>query len=133
MQLDWSDAYILVSGMIRITGAGDNVTARQAGERSKGVMFKNCALFADCTSKCNAKDLDVVVLMYNLIEYGNNYSKTSGSLWQYYRDEPNFSIGKMGVVPPSLVKNLLISPAAGKVHTIDSPPNFYPPPKVHSH
>ena len=37
----------------------------------------------------NAKDIDVVIPMYNLIEYSDKYSKTSGSLWQYYRDEPN--------------------------------------------
>ena len=37
----------------------------------------------------NAKDLDIVIPMYNLIEYSDNYSKTSGGLWQYYRDEPH--------------------------------------------
>ena len=37
----------------------------------------------------NVKDIDVVMPMYNLIEYSDNYSKTSGSLWQYYKDEPN--------------------------------------------
>ena len=36
----------------------------------------------------NAKDIEIVIPMYNLIEYSDNYSKTSGSLWQYYRDEP---------------------------------------------
>ena len=36
----------------------------------------------------NAKDIDVVMVMYNLIEYSGNYSKTCGSLWQYYRDDP---------------------------------------------
>ena len=36
--------------------------------------------------------MDVVMPMYNLIDYSNNYSKTSGSLWQYYRDEPNDNI-----------------------------------------
>ena len=36
----------------------------------------------------NAKDIDVGMLMYNSIEYSDNYSETSGSLWQYYRDEP---------------------------------------------
>ena len=36
----------------------------------------------------NAKDIDVVMSTYNLIEYSDNYWKTSGSLWQYYRDEP---------------------------------------------
>ena len=58
------------------------------------VVFKNCAPFTECRSEItnikidNAKDIDVVMLMYNLIEYNDNYSKTSGSLWQYYRDEP---------------------------------------------
>ena len=37
----------------------------------------------------NAEDLDVVVPMYNLLEYSKNYRKTTGSLWNYYRDEPN--------------------------------------------
>ena len=58
-------------------------------------MFKNCALFIYCKSEINnteidnAKDIDIVMSMYNLIEYSNNYSKTSGSLWQYYKDEPH--------------------------------------------
>ena len=37
----------------------------------------------------NAEDLDIVTPMYNLIEYSRNYSKTTRSLWNYYRDEPN--------------------------------------------
>ena len=37
--------------------------------------------------------------MYNLIEYSNNYSKTSGSLWQYYRDEPNYNIANSKSLP----------------------------------
>ena len=40
----------------------------------------------------NAKDIDVVMPMYNLIEYSDNYSKTSGSLWQNYRDEQHAAI-----------------------------------------
>ena len=58
-------------------------------------MFENCAPFADCISEINntqidnAKDLDVVMPMCNLFEYRDNYSKTSGRLWQYYRDDPN--------------------------------------------
>ena len=36
----------------------------------------------------NVKYIDIMILIYNLIEYRNNYSKTSESLWQYYRDEP---------------------------------------------
>ena len=90
-----SDACILVKGKITITGAGDTVTNRQVDERNKGVIFKNCAPFTNCKSETNnieidnAKDIDIVMPMYNLIEYSDNYSKTSGSLWQYYKDEPN--------------------------------------------
>ena len=92
---DYADAYILVKGTITITGAGDDAAARRADERNKGVIFKNCAPFTKCISKINdaeidnAQDIDIVMPMYNLIEYSNNYSKTSGSLWQYYKDEPN--------------------------------------------
>ena len=92
---DCSDAYIFVKGKITITGEEDNAAARQADERDKGVAFKNCAPFTNCISELNntqgdnAKDIDIVMPMYNLIEYSDNYAKTSGSLWQYYRDEPN--------------------------------------------
>ena len=92
---DYSDAYILVKGTITITGAGADAAARQADERDKGVVLKNCAPFTNCISEINntqvdnAKDIDIVMPMYNLIEYTDNYAKTSGSLWQYYRDELN--------------------------------------------
>ena len=92
---DYADAYILVKGTITITGAGDDAAARRADERNKGVIFKNCAPFTKCISRINntdidnAQDIDIVMPMYNLIEYSDNYSKTSGSLWQYYKDEPN--------------------------------------------
>ena len=91
---DYSDAYILVKGKIEIAGAGADAAARQADERNKGVIFKNCAPFINCISKINntqidnAKDIDIVMPMYNLIEYSDNYAKTTGSLWQYFRDEP---------------------------------------------
>ena len=84
-----------VEGTITIAGAGDNAAAKQADERDKDVIFKNCAPFTNCISEINntqvdnAKDIDIVIPMYNLIEYSDNYAKTSGSLWQYYRDEPN--------------------------------------------
>ena len=83
---DYSDAYILSKGKITITGAGDNVTARQADERDKGVAFKSCGAFTNCISETNntqvdnAKDIDIVMPMYNLIEYSDNYAKTSRSL-----------------------------------------------------
>ena len=92
---DYSDAYMLVKGTITITRAGADAAARQADERNTGVIFKNCAPFVNCKSEINnteidnAKDIDIVMPMYNLIEYSDSYSKTSGSLWQYYKDEPN--------------------------------------------
>ena len=91
---DYSDAYILVKGTITIRGAGADA-ARQVDERDKGVVFKNCAPFTNCISEINntqvdnAKDIDIVMPLYNLIAYTDNYAKTSGSLWQYYRDEAN--------------------------------------------
>ena len=92
---DYSDAYILVKGNITITGAEADAAARQADERDKEAVFKNCAPFTNCISKINntqvdnAKDIDIVMPMYNLIEYSDNYAKTLGSLWKYYRDELN--------------------------------------------
>ena len=92
---DFSDACKFVKGNITITGAGDNNTARRQDERDKGVTFKNCTSFVKCISRINnteidnAKDIDIVMPMYNLIEYSDNYSKTSGSLWQYYKDVPD--------------------------------------------
>ena len=95
---DYADAYILVRGAITITGAGNDDAARQADERNKGVILKNCAPFTKCISRINnteidnAQDIDIVMPMYNLIEYRDNYSKISGSLYQYYKDYPNDSI-----------------------------------------
>ena len=62
-------------------------------KRNKSVAFINNAPFINCISKINgvkidnAEDLDVVMPMYNLLEYSKNYKKTTGSLWNYYRDE----------------------------------------------
>ena len=92
---DYSDAYILTKGKITITGTGADAATRQADERDKGVAFKNCAPFINCISEINntqadnAKDIDIVMPMYNLIEYNDNYAKTTGSLRQYFRDEPD--------------------------------------------
>ena len=92
---DYSDAYILVKETITIAGAGADAASRQVEERDKGVAFKNCAPFTNCISEINntqidnAKDIDIVMPMYNLIECSDIYAKTSGSLSQYFRDEPN--------------------------------------------
>ena len=61
----------------------------------KVLILITCAQFIDCKSEINkieidnAKDIDIVIPMYNLIEYSDNCSKTSGSLWEFYRDERN--------------------------------------------
>ena len=91
---DYADAYILVNETITITGDGDDDAAKRADERDKGVTFKNCAPFIKCISRINntkidnVKDIEIVMPMYNLIEYSDNYSKTSGSLWQFDKDDP---------------------------------------------
>ena len=62
---------------------------------AKKLVFKNNAPFINCITKINGikidnvEDLDVVMPMYNLLEYSKNYKKTTRSLWNYYRDEPN--------------------------------------------
>ena len=80
---DYSDAYILVTGNITVTG----------GDANTKVAFKNCAPFKDCRTEINdtfvdyANFINITMPMYNLIEYSDNYSDTSGSLWQFKRDE----------------------------------------------
>ena len=87
-----------MQGTITITGAGNDDATKRADERGKGVIFKNCAPFTKCISRINntdidnAQDIDIVMPMYNLIEYSDSYSKTSGSLWQYYKDDPSNNI-----------------------------------------
>ena len=95
---DYADAYILVKRTITITGAGEDDAAKRLDERNKGVIFKNCAPFTKCirrinnTDKDKAQNIDFVMPMYDLIEYSDNYSKTSWRLWQYYKDDPNEKI-----------------------------------------
>ena len=89
---DYSDAYILVKGTITVNNTA--ATDTDANNTNKKVIFKNCASLTNCISEINntqvdnAKDLDIVMPMYNLIEYSDNYSKTSRSLWQYCKDIP---------------------------------------------
>ena len=83
---DYSDAYIHVRGTITV----NNTAAEDAApnNNNKKVIFKNCAPFTNCISQINNTDLDdakylnIVMPMYNLMEYSDNYSKTSESLWQ---------------------------------------------------
>ena len=79
---NYSDAYILVTGNIQ------NKPANSA------VAFKSCAPFRTCDVTINdehiekAEDLDIVMPMYNLLEYSDNYQNSTGSLYQFKRDEP---------------------------------------------
>ena len=80
---DYSDAYVLVTGNIAVVGANNNTK----------VAFKNCSPFRECRTKMNetfvdnAEYINIAMPMYNLIKYSNNYSDTSGSLWQFKRYE----------------------------------------------
>ena len=95
---DYSDAYILVKGTI----SGNNTAAQgaAANNTNKKVIFKNCVPFTNCISEINntqidnAKDIDVVMPMYNLIECSDNYAKTTGSLWQYSKYDGTKDDGK---------------------------------------
>ena len=85
---DCSDAYILVKGNISVN---NNAAANNI---NKKVIFKNYAPFTNGISKINntridnAEYIDIVMLVHNLIEHRDNYSKTSGSLWQYCKEMP---------------------------------------------
>ena len=85
---DYNDAYIVVERTITVRNPANDAY-------DKKLVFKNNAPFISCISKINntlidnAEDLDIVMPMYNLIEYSKNYSKTAGSLWSYYKDERN--------------------------------------------
>ena len=122
---DYADSYILVKGTITITRAGDAAAAvRKADERNKGVTFKNCAPFTKCITRINnadihnAHDIDIVMPMYNLIEYSDNYSKTSGSLWQYYKDDPNDNLADSEPFK-SKAKITGNTPAAGNTKNVE--------------
>ena len=88
---DYSDAYILVKGTVSVNTAAQGAGANNT---NKKVIFKNCAPFTNCISEINnmqidnAKDIDIVMPMYNLMEYSDNYAKTTGSLWQCCKDIP---------------------------------------------
>ena len=81
---DYAEAYILIDGTIRTAAANANTR----------LALKNCAPFIKCHLEINdehintAENLDIVMPMYNLIEYSDNYQDSSGTLYQYKRDEP---------------------------------------------
>ena len=85
---DYSNAYIVVKGKITVTNPNNDAY-------DKKLAFKNNASFTSRILKINntlidnVEDLDIVMPMNNLIGYSKNYRKTIGSLWNYYKDEPN--------------------------------------------
>ena len=95
---DYSDAYLLVTGDITATGSNANTR----------VVFKNCYPFTKYITHRNdehvdgAENLGIIMLMYNLMGYNDNYSDTSGSLWQFKRDESPVTDGGN---PDSVSKN----------------------------
>ena len=88
---DYSDAYIFVKGTITVPNTEDAGAA--VNNYNKILIFKKCAPFTDCITKINntqvddAQKIDIVMPMYNLKECSDAYLKTSGGLWQYYRDD----------------------------------------------
>ena len=92
--------YSYVKGIITVPNT--STTDAAPNKANKEVIIKNFVPFTNCISKINntqvhnAKDIDVVISMYSLIEYGDNYSKTTERLWQYYRDEP--TLNNSGVI-----------------------------------
>ena len=89
---DYSNAYILVKGTLTVNNTSADGAA--ANNTTKKVIFKNCAPFTSCINKTNneqienAQYIDIVLPMYNLIEYRENYSKKFGNLWQYFKEIP---------------------------------------------
>ena len=87
---DYIDAYVLVKGNMSVNNTP--AAGAAANNTNKKVIFKNCAPFTNCKSKANnsqidnAEYIDIVMPMYNLIEYSDNYLETSGSLWQYCKE-----------------------------------------------
>ena len=91
---DYSDAYILVKGTITVTANGNNNNADNIRDKRNGsLILKNNAPFVSCVTRINGElienddVLDIVMPMYNLLEYSKNYRKTIGSFYNYYRDE----------------------------------------------
>ena len=91
---DYSDAYVLVNGTITVTAPGANNGVNNIRDKeNRSLILKNNAPFVSCITRINgeliedADDLDIVMPIYNLLEYSKNYRKTIGSLYNYYRDE----------------------------------------------
>ena len=109
---NYADAYILVNRTITVTAAAGANNIRD--KKNRKLILKNNAPFVSCITRINgeliedADDLDIVMPMYNLLEYSKNYRKTIGSLYNYYRDEltndNNDNFANRNVVNPNTYK-----------------------------
>ena len=126
---DYSDAYILVKGTITVTAPGDNnIGDNIRDKKNRPLILKNNAPFVSCIRRINGEliedgdDLDIVMSMYNLLEYRKNYRKTIGSLYNYYRDEltndnnDNFPNINLVNSSPFMYKNKII----GNTYNVDA-------------
>ena len=92
---DYRGTYILVKGTT--TFPNKEAAGAATNNVNNKVIFKTCAAFVDYISEVSNAELDhsigivAVMPIYNLLEHGDNNSKTSGSLWQYYRDKPSLT------------------------------------------
>ena len=102
----WLQWCIKETVTVKNTAAAD----ADANNDDKKVTFKNCVPFTNCISEINntqlenAKYIDIVILMYNLIEYSDNYSKLFRNLWQYCNDIP--ALNNNGDIVDFAVNNL---------------------------
>ena len=93
---DYSDEYIFVTRNITVTG----------GDVNTNVAFKNCSVFTRSVTHINdehlqaVENLDIIIPMYNLLEYSDNYADFSGSLWQFKRDEQDITAA---VIPNDVI------------------------------
>ena len=120
---DYAGAYILVNGTVTVTGN------HPRDRKNRPLILKNNASFLSCITRINgeliedADDLDIVMPMYNLLEYSKNYRKTIGSLYNYYKDElsddndnDNFGNIKVVISKAFKYKNKII----GNTYNVDS-------------
>ena len=82
---DYSDVYIVVKGTITITDPNNDAYDKEFTLKNNA-PFVSCILRINNTLIDNSEDLDIVMPMYNLLEYSKNYKKTTGRFWNYYRD-----------------------------------------------
>ena len=113
---DYAEAYILADGKIRaIPGAPVGNPPAVPALNLTRLALKNCASFTKCNLEINdenvdtAENLDIVMSMYNLIEYSDNYQDSSATLYQYDRDEPLANTGnKVKLLGNPILDNIVV-------------------------